>query len=148
MDNEREFQGQGNEANMSASKTCNAAPNEESQRGGQRSGLDVATTRPQTELNQAAEIGVSLPKADTAGHQTAVESRQSGAARSRSAQSLRHRQATRQPEPATLSGKLPVAITALHYRLVRNCRRGSTRDHGHRLLTRMGEPQTIPIQRA
>jgi hypothetical protein len=82
MDNEREFQGQGNEANMSASKTCNAAPNEESQLGGQRSGFDVATTRPQTELNQAAEIGVSLPKADTAGHQTAVESRQSGAARS------------------------------------------------------------------
>jgi hypothetical protein len=71
MDNERKFQGQGNEANMSASKTCNAAPNEESQRGGQRSGFDVATTRPQTELNQAAEIGVSLPKADAAGHQTA-----------------------------------------------------------------------------
>jgi hypothetical protein len=82
MDNEREFQGQGNEANMSASKTCNAAPNEESQRGGQRSGLDVATTRPQTELNQAAEIGVSLPKTDAAVLQTAVESQQSVAARS------------------------------------------------------------------
>jgi hypothetical protein len=82
MDNERKFQGQGNEANMSASKTCNAAPNEESQRGGQRSGLDVATTRPQTELNQAAEIGVSLPKTDAAVLQTAVESQQSVAARS------------------------------------------------------------------
>ncbi len=65
---------------MSASKICNPAPIEESQRGGQRPMFDQPTTWSPSELNRTPEIAGTLPKADAAVHQTTGESRQSAAA--------------------------------------------------------------------